>query len=595
MAHHHHIMPTSDGMILTNFVCLLALCIILHSRGEAFVPSTFTSARQYCSSSICILPSPAAAKPTSSTLHTTPSTTYDMIVIGGGSAGLTAAKFASTFGKSVCLIESSRVGGDCTWTGCIPSKTMLAAAKRVHTWRRMNERYGNGKDDNNNSYDASLHEMLRDIKRDIDENRQRIYDEDDSPEVLASLGIQVVHGRAFFHDAKTVNVTKNEWNDEDSDGSTHQLHAKYGIVIASGATPSTTLLENIAGLDTIPYWTYENVWDEFFLAVEKRNRKRDTEKLMKVIVVGGGPIGCELSQAMSRLGCSVVLVSKSPRLLPDADVEASMELQRVLENEGIDVMCNQAVVSVTTESSSKESGDGSTIKVSLSSQESILGDHILVSTGRVPNINNMGLENIGLQINDDTNGGGICVDSKLQTTVKGIFSAGDCTGDRQFTHYAGFQGAIAARNILLPLKDVGVLSDVPSTTFTDPEVSSVGLTEPAAIDQYGESDVSISFRKLSKIDRAICEGVDSNGFIKIVYNRRTKQILGASIVSPSAGELISEIAVARDAHLPFDQLATVMHSYPSYSIALQQMAAEVYYDKLKKNRVYYDVLKKLGL
>ena len=472
---------------------------------------------------------------------------------------------------------------------------MLAAAKRVHTWRRMNERYGNGKDDNNNSYDASLHEMLRDIKRDIDENRQRIYDEDDSPEVLASLGIHVLHGRAFFHDAKTVNVTKNEWNDEDSDGSTYQLHAKYGIVIASGATPSTTLLENIAGLDTIPYWTYENVWDEFFLAIEKRNRKRDTEKLMKVIVVGGGPIGCELSQAMSRLGCSVVLVSKSPRLLPDADVEASMELQRVLENEGIDVMCNQAVVSVTTESSSKESGDGSTIKVSLSSQESILGDHILVATGRVPNINNMGLENIGVQINDDTNGGGICVDSKLQTTVKGIFSAGDCTGDRQFTHYAGFQGAIAARNILLPLKDVGVLSDVPSTTFTDPEVASVGLTEPVAIDQYGESDVSISFRKLSKIDRAICEGVDLNGFIKIAYNRRTKQILGASIVAPSAGELISEIAVARDAQLPFDQLATVMHSYPSYSIALQQMAAEVYYDKLKKNRVYYDVLKKLGL
>jgi len=107
--------------------------------------------------------------------------------------------------------------------------------------------------------------------------------------------------------------------------------------------------------------------------------------------------------------------------------------------------------------------------------------------------------------------------------------------------------------------------------------------------------VSISFRKLSKIDRAICEGVDLNGFIKIAYNRRTKQILGASIVAPSAGELISEIAVARDAQLPFDQLATVMHSYPSYSIALQQMAAEVYYDKLKKNRVYYDVLKKLGL
>jgi pyruvate/2-oxoglutarate dehydrogenase complex dihydrolipoamide dehydrogenase (E3) component len=459
----------------------------------------------------------------------------------------------------------------------------------------MNEKYGNGKDDSKN-YDAILHNMLRDVKRSIDENRQRIYDEDDSPQVLASLGIHVVHGQAFFHDAKTVNVTNtpNEL-DGDDDGSTYQLHAKYGIVIATGATPSTTMLQDIAGLDTIPYWTYENVWDELFLSIDKLNPKMEKVKQTKVIVVGGGPIGCELSQAMSRLGCSVVLISKSPRLLPDADVEASMVLQRVLENEGIDVMCNQAVISVTTESSSKESGVGSTIKVSLSSQESILGDHILVATGRVPNINNMGLENIGVQTKDATNGGGICVDSKLQTTVKGIFGAGDCTGDRQFTHYAGFQGAIAARNILLPLKDVGVLSDVPSTTFTDPEVASVGLTEQAAIDQYGESDVSISFRPLAKIDRAICEGVDSNGFIKIVYSRRTKQIVGASIVAPSAGELISEIAVARDAKVPFDKLATVMHSYPSYSIALQQMAAEVYYDKLKKNRVLYDLLKRLGL
>jgi pyruvate/2-oxoglutarate dehydrogenase complex dihydrolipoamide dehydrogenase (E3) component len=139
------------------------------------------------------------------------------------------------------------------------------------------------------------------------------------------------------------------------------------------------------------------------------------------------------------------------------------------------------------------------------------------------------------------------------------------------------------------------LNDPPSTTFTDPEVASVGINEQLAIDKYGESDVSISFRPLTKIDRAICEGVSAHGFIKIVYNTRTKHVLGASIVAPSAGELISEIAVAMDSKLPFDKLATVMHSYPSYSIALQQMAAQVYYDKLKKNRVYYDLLKKLGL
>lgn len=460
----------------------------------------------------------------------------------------------------------------------------------------MNEKYGIADNDNSNNYDAVLQNMLCDIKRDIDENRQRIYDEDDSPDVLASLGINVLHGRARFHNAKTVNVTHTELNDNIEDCVTYQIRAKYGIVIATGATPSNTMIEDIAGLNTVPYWTYENVWDEFFRAVQSMNQKRQKLKHKKVIVVGGGPIGCELSQAMSRLGCSVVLISKAPRLLPDADVEASMELQRLFENEGIDVICNQAVASVTKDSiSSKDFGVGSSsIRVSLSSQESILGDHILVATGRVPNIDNMGLDAIGVKTKDGPSSG-ILVDNKLQTTVKGIFAAGDCTGDRQFTHYAGFQGAIAARNILLPLKDVGVLSDVPSTTFTDPEVASVGLTEQSAVDKYGESEVATSVRPLAKLDRAICEGVDTHGFLKIVYSTRTKQILGASIVAPSAGELVSELAVARDAKLSFDQLATVMHSYPSYSIALQQMAAEVYYDKLKKNRVYYDILKKIGL
>jgi len=215
-----------------------------------------------------------------------------------------------------------------------------------------------------------------------------------------------------------------------------------------------------------------------------------------------------------------------------------------------------------------------------------------VATGRVPNIQNLGLDNIGVQINSNN---GILVDDNLQTSIKGVFAAGDCTGDRQFTHYAGYQGAIAARNILLPLKDRGVLSQVPATTFTDPEIASFGLTEEAAKQQLGEDLVSISHRSLSKVDRAVCEGTDTHGFIKIVYHTKTKQILGATIMSPAAGELISELSVAKDAKLSFDKMSTVMHSYPSYSIAIQQMAADVYYDKLKKSKLLYDILKKAGL
>lgn len=580
--------PIPRGMAASSIAIICIAFLIMPRRLKGFAP-TFLLSRKHRNN-----PHQSTA------LSSSPSSKdYDLIVIGGGSAGLTAAKFAANFGKSVCIIEASRVGGDCTWTGCVPSKTLLAAAKRAWTWRQMTEQYGGGNTAPTID-DASMRKMLRGVKKQVDENRDRIYQEDDSPEVLQALGIDLAQGRAYFRDARTVEVTSNDEvvgdNGSKTIASTYQLHAKYGIVVATGASPRNPMLD-IAGLDslTTPFWTYENVWEEFFTSIEQNQQQNVSQK--KVIVVGGGPIGCELSQAIARLGCSVILVS-SKRLIPEADADASIELQKVLEKGGIEVICNQRVVSVI--SSSKSGADGTKpIQVSLdSSQETIYGDHILAATGRLPNTQNMGLNDIGVQINSDTNG--IQVDDKLQTCVKGVYAAGDCTGDRQFTHYAGYQGAIAARNILLPLKDSGVLSEVPSTTFTDPEVASFGLTEQAARAQCGDKkkgahEISIAFRPLSKIDRAICEGTDAHGFIKIVYKSKSKQILGATIMAPAAGELISELAVAKDAKLSFDQLATVMHSYPSYSIALQQMAADVYYDKLKKNKVLYDILKKTGL
>jgi pyruvate/2-oxoglutarate dehydrogenase complex dihydrolipoamide dehydrogenase (E3) component len=504
---------------------------------------------------------------------------YDIIVIGGGSAGLTAAKFAATFDKSVALIESSKLGGDCTWTGCIPSKTILSVSKRVYNWRKMNEEYNGSMNNNDNC--QSQHQMLMDVKRQIDENRQRIYDHDDSPQVMKSLGIDVLEGSARFLNSKTVVVKSNS---NSSSSSSQQLTCRYGIVVATGATPQIIDIQGL-GDQGVPYWTYENVWNDFFVDLEQRQSRplKDT----KVIVVGGGPVGCELSQAISRLGCSVVLISRSDRLLPKGEKIASSELKKVFEKENIDVICGERAVSVTRDESC-------IITLTLESGKSVDGNHILIATGRKPNTSKMGLDDIGVGICEKTNG--ISVNDNLETSVKGIYAAGDCTGDRQFTHYAGFQGAIAARNILLPLKDSGKRSDsVPSATFTDPEVASIGLTEDEAVMQHGEDKVSVSFRKLSQVDRAVCEDADMHGFIKVVYKAKTKQILGATIMSPSAGELISEIAVARESKLPFDKLSTVMHAYPSYSIAIQQMAAEVYYDKLKKNKQFYDMLKKIGL
>lgn len=345
-------------------------------------------------------------------------------------------------------------------TGCVPSKTLLAEAKKCWTWRKMNKKYCATADE-----ELPLREFLSDVKGRIDAAREFIYAEDDSPDVLRALGIDVIEGRAQLLGPKEVEVSSDS-------SSSRRVKAKFGIVVATGASvgdPSDT----IQGLNACSYWTYENVWRKFFSSTEKENRK--------IIVVGGGPIGCELSQALNRLGCKIVLCSSS-RLLPRTDKEASSSLLRVFQSEGIEVIQNQKVTSVSRL-------EGHSIRVTLSSNDVIEGDHILVATGRVPNSKGLGLEELGIEIGQ---GQGIVVDDNLQTSVKGIFAAGDCTGnghqilfcrclhpnalpsgllfclgEEQFTHYAGYQGAIAARNLLLPLKDRGRLDEVPSTIFTE--------------------------------------------------------------------------------------------------------------------------------
>merc|ERR1711982_190686 len=183
----------------------------------------------------------------------------------------------------------------------------------------------------------------------------------------------------------------------------------------------------------------------------------------------------------------------------------------------------------------------------------------------------------------------------MGTAVKGIYAAGDCTGDQQFTHYAGYQGAIAARNVVLPLNDSGVMKakNVPGTTFASPEVSSVGRTEKEAKEKYGDEQIGVAMQRLERTDRAICDNTDKHGFIKIIYNKKKKnRIMGATIVSPSAGELISEISVAMRAKMGLNDLATVMHAYSVYSFAIQTMAADIYYAETKKQQGILNFLKR---
>ena len=484
------------------------------------------------------------------------SPSYDLLVIGGGSAGLTAAKFAARFGKSVALIEKERLGGDCTWTGCVPSKTLIASASRAHSVR-TSAAYGIERG-------GPVTVDMAAIKQRIGRTIGEIYDADDSPEALKKLGIDTISGSAKLVDAHSVAVTSGASADPTV------YRASKGIVVATGARPRAPRID---GLDGVAHLTYEQVFD--LEAVPA-----------KLTVVGGGPVGCELSQAFARLGASVTLVASA--LIPGHEPEAVADLAASLRADGITLVSGRA-----TAVSAGAGGQGHRLECSDGSV--VDGDTLLVAVGRAPVVSGMGLEALGVELSAAT--GGIVVDGKLRTAVKGVYAAGDCTGGEQFTHYAGFQGAIAARNILLPLSDPGVLpSGVPGCVFTSPEIARVGLTEAQARAAAKKpADVAVAFRRMGKVDRAIAMGEAELGFIKIVYKKGDGTILGATVMGPSAGELASELSVAMAGKVKLPALASIMHAYPTISIALQQMAAEVYYDQLEASMPLYNLLSKVGL
>ena len=457
----------------------------------------------------------------------------------------------------MAIIEKSKLGGDCTWYGCVPSKSLIASSKAVHAVKTAS-RFGINIP---NSDDVSVN--MKAVKQRVHDNIQHIYQEDDSPEAMKKLGIDTIQGKAMFQSDKTLQVI------DERTGEKCVVSAKYGVLICTGAGPKQP--SSIKGLDSVKYITYENAFD-----IENVPEK--------LTVVGGGPIGVELAQAYSRLGAKVTLIAKT--ILPNEEPEVGECMYQVFQDEGITIVKSRLSSVIA-----KSGGDLSSHIVSCENGEQVEGDMLLLSLGRSPNVSGLGLSEIGVNMNDN---GGIKVDANLQTSVRGVFAAGDCTGDRQFTHYAGYQGAVAARNILLPFTDPGTLKNVPSTTFTDPQVASVGLTVDAAKTEYGSSKVKVAFKEIKETDRGVCDGINE-GFIKVVYLKRNYKVLGATIVSPVAGELIGEITMMMKTGMTFDMLATVMHTYPSHSFALQAMAAELYYEKLVKLKPILNFLKLLGL
>ena len=456
---------------------------------------------------------------------------YDLIVIGGGSAGLTAARFARQLGLSVAVMEKSRIGGDCTWTGCVPSKALLKAADVAQGMRNAGN-YGLPEQ----RPQIDLEPVMSRVKAVIG----RIYHAE-SPDSLRSEGIDVVIGRARFQDSRTIAVDGRE------------LTARR-FLICTGASPA---VPPIPGIETVGYLTYETVWD---LAVLPG----------RLAIVGAGPVGCELAQAFNRFGSSVTLVEAGDRVLPQDDPETSDVIGRVLAGEGVDVRVGNGLASA------EKVPDG--VRLSLAGGGQVEAEAVLLSVGRRANLEGLHLESAGVAHDHR----GITVTPHLRTNQRNIYAAGDCIGGYQFTHYAAYQGFVAVRNAFLPLNQRAVLPYVPWATFTDPEAAQVGLTEAQARERHGASVTAGRF-PLSKVDRAATDGA-TDGFIKLVY-RPNGRLLGATVVAPHAGEMIHEFAVALDRRLKLADLARTIHVYPTYGTGVQQLATDLTVERMLSGRV----------
>jgi len=443
----------------------------------------------------------------------------DLIVIGGGSAGLVAAGTAARLGARVVLVEADRLGGDCTWTGCVPSKALIHAATVAHQGWAASWTTVTGIDQ-----PAAMVQVRQAIAA--------VY-ERETPEALARDGVEVVSGPARFRDRHTVEV-----GDRTLTG--------RRIIICTGAAPTAPPVD---GLEQAGYLTYRTIFS--------------LERLpASLVVLGGGAVGVELAQSLSRLGSAVTLVEQADRLIPFADPDAGRLLAEVLIAEGIRLHLGAAVDRVHRQGASVVVETG---------ERAIQADALLVATGRRAWTEGLGLERAGVRVDR----GAVSVDQRLRTSAAGIFAAGDVTGGLQFTHYAGWQGYSAARNALLPSAVKGIRSGVPWTIFTDPAVGQVGqsLTEARA----RTCDATEHRIELGRVDRAQVEGT-STGFMKLVSDGHGK-LLGASVVSPNAGELINELTLAIELGASIGDLAKAIHVYPTYGSGLQDLAAEISLDR----------------
>ena len=453
----------------------------------------------------------------------------DICVIGAGSGGLSVAAVAIQMGAKVVLIEKDKMGGDCLNTGCIPSKALLSAAKHAHAFRTPGP-FGIKPAIPEVNFAAAMghvHEVIKGIEP------------HDSVERFEGLGVKVILGAARFTGPGEVTV-----------GEQRVLAKRF--VVASG---SRATVPPIPGIDDTDYFTNETLFE-------------NTERPDHLIIIGAGPIGLEMAQAHRRLGAKVTVLERMSALPKDdpdlaAIVVNTLRDEEVVIREGVEI--------------TKVAGKSGSILVTLKDGEEISGSHLLMATGRAPGVADMGLDEAGIQYSRR----GIEVDARLRTTNKRVFAIGDAKGGLMFTHLAGYDAGIVIRNILFKLPAKANYAAIPWVTYTDPELSQVGLTEQQAKEQHGDS-VTVVKWEYAENDRARAELI-SSGLIKVIASKRGK-ILGAGIAGVNAGELIQpwQIAVAKGYKM--SDMAGIISPYPTLSEISKRAAGAYYTDTLFSSR-----------
>lgn len=462
----------------------------------------------------------------------------NMIVIGAGAGGLVTSYIAATVKAKVTLIEAGEMGGDCLNYGCVPSKALIKSAKVVEQIRH-GERYGL----NNTQPDfafknimARIHKVIADIAP------------NDSVERYTDLGVEVLKGYAKLIDPWTVEIALN-------DGGTQTLTAR-SIVIATGARP---FVPDLPGLEETGYVTSDTLWDKF--------AKLDKAP-SKLVVLGGGPIGCELAQAFARLGSAVTQIERGTRLMKKEDVEVSVFAQEALTESGVTILTSQQAIRCETRDGKKHiivAPKGSTDD---QQETAIEYDELICAVGRSARLEGYGLETLGIDTERT-----ISTDEYLETLYPNIYAAGDIVGPYQFTHVASHQAWYAAVNGLFGhLKKFKVdYRVIPWTTFIDPEVARVGLNEQEAIDKGIEFEITrYDFKDL---DRAVTESAN-HGFIKVITPKGKDKILGVTIVAEHAGDLMAEFVLAMKHNLGLNKILGTIHIYPTWAEGNKYAAGE---------------------